>query len=806
MPWAELLQDIRHGARVLCSNPLFSIVTVVTLALGIGANTAMFGIIDTVLLRPLPYPDADRLVIGRKSFDRGITASGPVSGYDWFDYRRESRSFDYLSMMMWGPFRITITGDKEPERADLLFVCWDLFPMLQVPPLIGRHFREDEALVGGPPVVMLSYGYWQRRYGGDPGIIGKTLTASGTASTIIGVMPTHFRFLADADMWSLTYRDGPGANARRWHNLIVAGKLKRGVTITQAQQELDSLSARLAEQYPESNKGKSIQLTALHDYIVEDSRTSLLLLMATVVLVHLIACSNVAGLLLARGQSRISEIAIRSAIGASRGRLIRQLLVESLLLAAAAGASGILVATLLMQLILRLLPMGRVGIIHPALDTRVLLFTLLVSLATGLIFGILPALRSTRIDLASRFRSGVRTTEDRGGSRWRATMVVFQVAMSIFLLIGSGLLMRSLARQTQSDLGFDPGNLLATEIQIPADSYPEPPRQTAFFCTLLQEVRSLPFVESAALVNQLPIRDPGNDIYAWPAGQPPTTAEDTRSAFDRIVLPGYFRTMGIPIRTGRDLEETDTVESARVVVISRSMARDLFPDADPIGRTIVIDMGERIEHRVVGVVEDVRMTSVRSDPYRTMYTSYLQRSGRRMRLAVRTAGDPVSLVPAVRQILQRLDRNVPLAEPASMMEIIDRSVTGFRIVTISLGLFAGLALLLTAVGLYGVLAFWVTQHIFEFGIRMALGATGTDTIGFIMKRGFILVGLGLVPGIIAAVFGTRLIQQLLFQVEPLDPFAYVGAALFLVVISALACLLPALRALRIDPARSLRAE
>jgi len=522
--------------------------------------------------------------------------------------------------------------------------------------------------------------------------------------------------------------------------------------------------------------------------------------------VLLIACSNVAGLLLARGQSRIPEIAIRSALGASRRQLIRQLLLESFLLAIAAGTVGILVATFLTRLILRLLPTGQFGILPPALDTRVLLFTLLVSLATGLIFGMLPALRSTRIDLSSQFRSGARTTEDRGGSRWRASMVTFQVALSIFLLIGSGLLIRSLARQTQSELGFRPENLLVSEIQIPENNYPEPPGQLAFFRTLLQEVRSLPFVESAALINQLPIRDPGNDIYVWPAGRPPTSAQDTRSAFDRIVLPGYFKTMGIPISAGRDLEESDTAESARVVVISQSMARDLFPGTNPIGRTIVIDMGTRIEHRVVGVVEDVRMTSVRSDPYRTMYTSYLQRSGRRMRLAVRTSGDPVSLIPAVRRILQRLDRNVPLAEPAAMMEIVDRSITGFRIVTISLGLFAGLALLLTAVGLYGVLAFWVSQHAFEFGIRMALGATGMDTIGLIIRRGFLLVGLGLVPGIVAAVFGTRLIRQLLFQVEPLDPVSYFGAALFLIAVAALACLLPAFRALHIDPARALRAE
>jgi putative ABC transport system permease protein len=385
-------------------------------------------------------------------------------------------------------------------------------------------------------------------------------------------------------------------------------------------------------------------------------------------------------------------------------------------------------------------------------------------------------------------------------------MVAFQVGMSIFLLIGSGLLIRSLSRQMNSDLGFLPENLLVAEIQIQDNDYPEPERRLTFFRTLMEEVRSVPFVESATLVNQLPIRDPGNDIYAWPAGQPPTSAQDTRSAYDRIVIPGYFETMKIPVIAGREIKETDTAGSPRVVVISESMARDLFPDSNALGQPIVIDMGEKIEHEVVGVVEDVRMTNVRSDPYRTMYTSYMQRPRTVMRMAVRTSADPVRLIPPVRQILKRLDRNVPLAEPASMIDLIDRSISDFRIVTISLGLFSGIALLLTAVGLYGVLAFWVSQHLMEFGIRMALGATASKTLGLVMRRGFLLVGIGLVPGIAAALFGNRIIRQFLFEVEPLDPTSYIGAALFLVAIAALACLLPAIRALRIDPAEALRAE
>jgi putative ABC transport system permease protein len=800
-----LSHDLRAVWRHTRLQPGVVAIILITLAIGIGANTATFSIIDTVLLRPLPFEDSERLVIGRKSYDGGVTSNGPVSGYDYYDYKEQSRSFDSLAMMTWGPWRATVIGEEDPERVDVQFVSWDLFPMLGVAPQLGRWFLEEEAVVDGPPVAMLSHAYWQRRYGGSPDVIGSNASVNGRPFTIIGVMPAGFHFLFETDAWTLTYRDGPGASARRWHNLLVVGKLRPEVSLEQARHDVDSVSASLSQLYPESNDGKSLMLTPLRDFMVENVRTSLLLLMGTVVLVLLIACSNVAGLLLARGQSRANDIAIRSAVGASRYQMVREHLVESMVQAVVAGMLGVGVAVLFQRLLLRLLPLGQVGI-EPRLDGGVLLFTLVISLATGLLFGVLPAVRSTSMNLAMQLRSGTRGTEDGRGTRLRSLLVSFQVAMAVFLLVGSGLLTRSLAGQMSIDLGFRPQGLLTAGIEAPTSRYPELAQRQQLFQEVLDQVRVLPGVESAALINQLPIRSPWNDIYAWPLGSPPASARENRSAYDRIVRPGYFASMDIPIILGRDIADTDAADALRVVVIGERMAREFFPEVNPIGQHLVIDLGETVEHEVVGVVGDVRMTSARSEAYRTMYTAHAQRGGNRMDLAVRTTVPPGQLVAPIRQVLKGLDRDIPLAEPATMSEVIDRTLADFRIVTFSLGLFSVIALALTAIGLYSVLAFWVSRRIGELGIRMALGATGAQLIALVTRRGLVVVGLGLLPGLTAAVLGSRMLQQLLFEVHPVDPLSYFAASLFLATVSMLACLVPAVRAMRINPVKALRAE
>ncbi|MFC1544412.1 ABC transporter permease [Gemmatimonadota bacterium] len=798
-----LIHDLRLALRQMARSPGLTLIIVLTLAIGIGANAAMFSTINAALLRSLPYDEPDRLVLGRKTW--GGELAGPVSGYDYYDYREQSSSFEVLAALAGFTIPTTITGAEEPERIDVGFVTYDLFPMLGVEPVAGRGFSEEEAAPEGDRVALLSYGYAQRRFGSASAAVGQTMTVRTIPFTVIGVMPAGFRFLVDADSWILDYRDGPISNARRWHNLLVVGRLKPGVSLWEVQAEVDVISAALAEQYPESNQGKALNLTRLHDYMVEGIRTSLLLLMVTVVLVLLIACGNVAGILLARGQVRAPETAIRTSLGATRPQLVRQHLTESMLLAVA-GVVGVLLAYLFQAVLLRLLPMGQLAVGGSGIDASVLLFALIASVLTGLIFGTVPAVRGASVDPSSQLRSGTRISDGRRGTRLRSGLVVLQVGFSIVLLIGAGLLIRSLSEQMRVDLGFNAENLLTGEIELGAEDYPDDEQQLLFLTSLVDEIRALPGVTGVGLINQLPIRNPWNDIYVWPEGEPPTSSEDQRSAYMRVVLSGYFETMQIPIRMGRDMRDNDVADAPRVIVLGEEMAREFFPDESPLGKRVVVDMGELVTHEVVGVVGDVRMTDTRSDPYRTMYFSYHQVVMNPARIAIRTAGDPTALVEPVRRLVREQGRNVLFAEPATMASIVDDSLADFRVVTSSLGLFSAIAVLLTAIGLYGVLAYFVSQRLNEIGVRKALGATEMGLVALILRKGFLLVGIGVVAGLAGAVAAARLIRQLLFGVQPIDIGSYLTAAVFLTLVALLACLLPAMRAARIDPSRALRVE
>ncbi len=801
---SHLFSDLSYAFRVMMSRPWLTAIIILTLAIGIGSVTAMFGTINAALLRSLPYDEPDRLVMGRSTFDGQV---GPnVSGYDYYDYREQSGSFESLAAISSFTMRFTVTGDMEPDRVEGPIMTWDLFHLLKVRPAVGRLFTAEDAVEGRSNVLLISYGYWQRRFGASPNVVGSKLTVDGRPNTVVGVMPAGFHFIHDADIWGLTYRDGPAAGARRWHNFLLVGRLKSDVTLGQSQAEIDAISTRLQEEYPDTNAGKALLLTDLHEALVENVRTSLWILMGAVLLVLLLACGNVAGLLLARGQNRLHEIAIRSAMGASRRRLVRQLLTESVLTAFIAGLLGVVFAFLLQGLLVRLLPMGSLGITAPGIDVPVLLFALVVSIATGVIFGVVPALRSTVVDTSQQLKAGTRTTEAHSSSRLRSGLVVLQVAVSIVLLMGAGLLIRSLGRQLSVNLGFDPSNLLAAELRLPEDEYQAPEQRISFFTSLVEEVKALPGVTSVGLINRIPIRESGGDIYIHPVGRPPESRQDTRSAFFRCVLPGYLQTMRIPLLAGRDVAETDTMNSPRVMVISESLAELFFPGQNPVGQKMVVDMGEKIEHDVIGVAGDARLSSLTGQPYHTMYLSYRQVPRPLMRIAVRTSGDPTALVGSMREILRAKDRNIPLAEPAAMATIIDDSVADYRVVTFSLGLLSAIALLLAAVGLYGVLAYFVSQRYHEIGVRMALGASGSKLIALILSRGFLLVGIGLVLGIAGSFAANRLLQQLLFETAPTDPGTFVGVTLFLGLVTLLACLLPAWRASRVDPVDALRAE
>jgi putative ABC transport system permease protein len=801
-----MLADAVNATRMMARRPVFTAVVVLTLAVGIGATTAMFGIINAALLSSLPFEEPDRLVMGRATFDGRVNPW--VSGYDYYDYRDQSRSFESLAALMFSG-RVTVLGGAEPERVASAFVTWDLFQTLGVSPVRGRSFAADEGVVGGPSVVMISYGYWQRRFGGSAEAVGTTLGLDGSPHTVIGVMPAGFRFLDDADIWQLTYRDGPGATARRWHNLLLVGRLREGTSVQQARAEVDAISRRLEEQYPDTNEGKALAVTPLHDAMVENVRTSLLILMAAVSLVLLLACGNVAGLLLARGQTRLREIAIRAALGASRLRLVRQLLTESSLTAVVAGLVGLAFAVSFQGLLVRLLPMGQLGITEPAIDFRMLLFALGVSIATGILFGIVPALQGTIVEPSEQLKAGGRATSARGALVLRRGVVVLQVAISTVLLVGAGLLNRSLSSQMNVNLGFDPTNVFTAGLRLPDNDYPEAERRIAFFTSLVEEVRALPGVVSVGLINRLPILNPSGNIYVYPADQPleeSQGAKMSRSADFRCVLPGYLRTMGIPLLAGRDIHDTDAEGSPRVMLISESMAEVFFPGQNPLGQRLSVDMGERVVHEVVGIVGNARLSGLTSQPFHAMYMSYKQVPRPSMRLAVRTAGDPSALAGPLRRVLREKDRNIPLAEPATMEAIIGDALADFRVVTSALSWFSSIALLLALVGLYGVLAFHVSQRYHEIGVRMALGASRQRVAKRVLARGMGMVGVGLGLGLAGSYWATRLIQQLLFGVEPTDPAAYAAAALGFGTVALAACLLPAWRATRVDPVMILKAE
>jgi len=797
-----LFQDVRYAVRTLSKNAGFSAVAILILAIGIGGTTALFSTINTALLSGLPYQQPDRLVVGLKTMNGEM--SGPVSRVDYFDYREYSRSFEELAALTTFTMQFTVTGGRQPALVDAGFVTWNLFRTLGVNPILGRHFLPEEEDPGGGGQILISYGFWQGHFGGDPGVVGSTLNLDGFPLPIVGVMPRGFRFMFDADVWALVDKNGPFDSERDSHSHWVVGRLKSGVTMEQAQADVDAISSALAEQYPESNAGKALLLTELQSYMVRDVRLSLLLLMGTTVLVLLIACGNVAGLLLARGERRLSEMAMRSALGASRRRLLRQLLTESLILTIAAGLLGITVAYLLQGVILQLLPVGELGMERPVIDSTALVFTLLVSVATGLVVGVVPALRGTATDPAQQLRSASRASEDVKSSRLRSGLIVLQVALSVALLIGSGLLIRSFAHLSMLDLGFDPENLLTGQLQIQVSQYPTPEERNQFFTSLLEEIEALPGVVSATVINRLPILSRWQDWSIWPAEQPPPSLQESFSAMARWVPPGYFETMGIPFVSGRDIAATDVPGSPNVIVLSEGVVRALFQGSNPIGR--MVNVGDWQTFEVVGVVRDARINTLRRAPDAAFYMSFAQMGPSRAQIAVRTAGDPNTLVGPIDDLLRRKDPNVLFAKASTMASVLDDQVAGFRIVILSLVLFSAVALALTAIGLYGVLAYHVSQRQNEIGVRIAMGASNGELLGMILRRGLLLAGFGLLLGVAAAYPGTLLVRQLLFETQPLDAASYVGAVGFLGLVAALACFLPAWRATQVNPVEVLRRE
>ncbi len=799
-PMNTLLQDLMYALRTMRRTPGFSAVAIITLALGIGANVAMFSTAYSAFLKPLPFHEPGNLVMGRATMHGNVNPW--AAGADYYDYRDQSDVFEHLAATL--PFAqpYTVTGGEEPERVPGTAISVNLLPTLGVSPQLGRNFSASEGLAGAPDVALISDRYWQRRYEGRPDVIGETFSVNGNPFSIIGVLPAGFRFLSDVDFWRAMRPDRDGASERQYHNWYLVGRLHTDVTLQQAQSQADVISAQLEASYPETNEGKALLLTGMHDVLVADYRSRLYVLTAAVALVLLIACANIVGMLLARAPLRRVELSVRAALGASRGRLVGQLLAEAVLLALMGGVLGTACAVWMQRLIMNFVQVDLPGMGDAHLSIVMLAIATVLSLAAGLIAGIYPAMSGARGKLAEDLKAGSRTTVGTG-TRFRSGLVVAQVALSIVLLIGAGLLIRSFSRVRATDPGFSPNNLLTASVELPRSMYPEPASRVQFFTSVLDEIQLAPGVVSAGIINHLPVISPRNTFPVNASDRP----DEPSTVFLRSVLPGYFESMQIPFHSGRDVDDQDAAGAALVVVINSSAADAFFPSGNAVGQQLTVQyFDEPILFEVIGVVGDVRMRGLNEEPGPAVYMAYRQRPYLGMQFAVRTVADPTLVIGALRRAVRNLDADLPLARIMTMEDAIASSLSERKTIAVSLSAYAALPLLLAAVGLYAVLAFYVSQRSHEIGLRMALGADVSEVAAMILKRGVLLIALGVAIGTAGAVGLTRVIQQMLFGIEPTDLATFVGVVVFVSFISLIACFVPAWRAVRVDPMVALQAE
>jgi len=804
-------QDVRYGLRSLAKNPGFTAVAVLALALGIGANSAIFSVVNAILLRPLPYKDPDRLVmVWEDRSKNGYPRDTPAAG-NFHDWREQNQVFEGMAAVANQSFNLT--GSGEPERVDGRRVSANLFQLLGVEPLHGRRFLPEEDQPGAGRVVVLSHGLWQRRFGSDPQVLGSQLTLDGESHTVVGVMPADFRFPSPEDqMWvPIAFNSQEAANRGR-HFLQVYARLKPGVGLEQARAEMDTIAARLQQQYPNSNTNVGAAVVPLHEQLVGDIRPALLLLLGAVGFVLLVACANVANLLLARAAARQKEIALRLALGASRARLLRQFLTESLLLALLGGASGLLLALWGVNLLRSFIPESVSQASTVSVDSSVLAFTLLVSVLTGLVFGLAPASQTSGFNLNETLKEGGRdSAAGRRGGRVRSLLVVAEVAVSLVLLIGAGLLINSFLRLRGVDPGFRTDNLLTMKVVLPKTKYPDHARRSAFYTELLGRVAALPGVNSAAVTTNLPLTFKGNSMGVSIEGRPDPGPGQRPSVVTRVVSPDYFRTMGIGLLQGRQFGRDDRADTTSVAVVSETLARRFWPGEDPLGKRLTPGPATSTNPddwiTVVGVARDVRQFELDADPKPQMYLSYEQAGFFEPGdLVVSTAVDPLGLAGAVRQAVWQVDRDQPVSDVRTMSDILSASLARQRFSTLLLALFAAVALALAAVGVYGVMSYTVARRTHEIGIRMALGARQRDVLRLAVGQALRLVAAGVAVGLAGALLLTRVMASQLYGVSATDPVTLVTITLVLVCVALLASYVPARRAARVDPLIALRYE
>lgn len=798
-----MMNDFRYAARMLAKQPAFTAIVVLTLALGVGANSAIFSVVNAVLLRPLPYANPEQLVaVYEKRVSLG-RERGHVSPPDFIDWRAQNGVFE--NMGAYAPASFNRTDGEEPERLVGSLVTADLFSTLGVSAALGRTFTAEEDRPKADRVAAISHELWQNRFAADRNVVGKTLTLNGNIYEVIGVMPRGFGFPEkNTQLWLPLAIDPAETSARAMHSLKVIARLKSGVTIQQAKAEMETIASRLEQQY-QVNTGHSVNLFLLHSETVGSVRAPLLVLIGAVAFVLLIACVNVANLLLVRAAARQKEIAIRTALGATRSRIVRQFLAESLLLSVMGGAAGLLLAVWGTDLLVTISPADTPRLSEISTDQTVLVFTLLVSLLPGLVFGLLPALQFCRPAINAGLKEGGRSgASDVSSGRVRSGLVIAEVALALVLLVGAGLLLKSFVRLRETNPGLDPKNVLTAQVLLPRAKYREPQEQAAFTRNVLERLRSLPGAQLAGTTVSLPLSEPPASRYFSIEGRPPTRPGEGANAHFDLATPDFFRALGIPLQRGRNFDERDVIDAPAAAIINEALAQKFFPNEDAIGKRIQI--GDQAWHTIVGVVGNVRQTGLDVDAAPEFYFSLLQDPIGFMALIVRTSRDPQSLAADMRNAVRAVDPDQPIFAIKTMEEVVSGSVAPRRLTMVLLGTFAALAIVLAAIGIYGLISYMVAQRTHEIGVRMALGAQSSDLLRLILGHGMFLTGIGMALGLVASLALTRVFSTLLFGVSASDPFTFLAVSLLLGVVALVAGYIPGRRATKVDPIVALRSE
>jgi predicted permease len=802
-----ILQDIRFAFRVLRKSSAFTLLAIFALALGVGASSVMFSAVDSILLRPLAYRDADRLVV---ILNHG---NGPIAPANFLDYRAQSKSFESMGAAeYWTP---DLTNVDRPSKLWALHISSDILPLLGIQPMLGRVFVSEEDQAGHEFEVVLSYALWQRQFGGDSGVLGRQMSLDGHSYTIVGVMPADFKFApfwaTRAELWA-PLALGPRATSRGGNSLRIFARLAPGVGLDSARAELATITARLEQQYPGTNKDSRI--VPLKEKVVGNIRATLLTMQFAVAFVLLIACANVAHMLLARGAARTGEVALRSALGAGRARLLQQFLTESLMLALAGGGLGLLFAAAGIRALVLFRPADIPRVDGISLDWRVTLFTLGVSIATGIAFGVAPARQASRLDPVDALKEGGRTGESTRKNRTRSLLVITEFALALILLIGAGLMLRTLRALQAIDPGFDPHNLLTMIVSTAASPVSGPERTETFYRETAERVRAVPGVVSAGFTNHLPLAGDQWGYPFWIEGQAiPAPGEEPDAAY-RLALPGYFATMGMRILRGRVIEERDAATTQPVAVINEYMAKRYWPNEDAVGKHFAMDDpakagADKVKWiTVVGVVKNAVRSDWAEPPEEEVFLPYPQNHGvgAYLTLVVRTAGDPGAAGQAIESAIWSVDRDVTISEVQPMEAVVTRANSQARFSAALLAAFAVVALLMSAVGIYGVMAYAVARRRQEIGVRMALGASRGDVLSGILRQGMAMALAGAVIGVVGGLILSRLMGTLLYGVRPSDPLTFAGAAALLTIVALTACYVPARMATRVDPMTALRYE